>query len=58
MCVVFENGDGITFVDHRYTYEMDESKEFNLLKPVFRDGKLLVKQTFDEIRERLWANER
>lgn len=58
MCVVFEGGNGITYVDQRYSYEMSESKEFNLLQPVFKDGKLLVKQTFDEIRERLWSNER
>lgn len=58
MCVVFENGSGITFVDNRYTYEMDESKEFNLLQPVFRDGKMLKMQSLRSIRERLWGNGR
>lgn len=58
MCVVFDDGTGIQYVDQRYVHEMDELRSVNLLRPVFRDGKILRVQTLKEIRERLWGDAR
>ena len=49
MCVVYENEGEITYSDH-LTIQEAENDKFNLLEPVFRDGKLLREQSLAEIR--------
>jgi nicotinamide phosphoribosyltransferase len=53
MCCVFRNEDGeITYQDDYDKNTFPKDKE-NLLKPVFRDGKMLKEFTLKEIRETL-----
>lgn len=51
MCVVSLGPDGITYTDGHTMEESDQ--DGNLLRPVFRDGQLLVDEDFETIRSRL-----
>lgn len=50
-CLVWETEEGLQFRDG-HTWEETKTAQ-NLLKPVFRDGKLLTEQSLSEIRHRL-----
>lgn len=50
-CIVQENEDGYCFTDG-HTWE-EAKREKNALRPVFRDGELLIEQSLSEIRSRL-----
>lgn len=52
MCYVYRSGDDILYKDELTIDERNELKD-NLLKPVFKDGKLLRDFTLDEIRHKL-----
>jgi nicotinamide phosphoribosyltransferase len=52
---VFRNNDEYIFIDG---YGLTSSVQTDQLTEVFRDGKLLVEQTFAEIRERLKSEQR
>lgn len=54
LCYVFHDGDDIRYTDE-HTFEEMAKPEFanNLLRPVFRDGKLLVDESLATIRNRL-----
>ena len=54
MCYVYTDGDDILYKDH-LTFEDLDKPEYadNLLRPVFKDGKLLVDESLNEIRDRL-----
>ncbi len=49
-CIVYEEDGELKFKDG---YNWAETTHMNLLKPVFRDGKMLVEQSLSEIRNRL-----
>lgn len=52
MCIVARDADGnITYTDHHYMAEADTPE--NLLRPIFRNGELLVDEDFETIRHRL-----
>ena len=54
LCYVFRDGDDIRYTDE-HTFEEMAKPEFanNMLRPVFRDGVLLVDESLQTIRERL-----
>lgn len=52
MCYVYRNGDDILYKDE-LTIKEQQSLKDNLLKPVFRNGKLLRDYSLSEIRNRL-----
>lgn len=54
LCYLFRDGDDIRYTDH-HTFEEMTSTEYadNLLRPVFKDGKLLVDEDLKTIRDRL-----
>lgn len=54
MCYVYADGDDILYKDH-LTFEDLKKPEYadNLLRPVFKDGKLLVDENLKTIRDRL-----
>lgn len=52
MCYVYRDGDDVLYTDE-HTIEEIEKMEGNLLKPVFKDGKLLTNYSLKEIRDRL-----
>lgn len=53
MCIVTRGIDGkLTYTDRHTIAEADNAPE-NLLRPVFRNGELLVDEVFDTIRRRL-----
>lgn len=54
MCYVYADGDDILYKDH-LTFEDLDKPEYadNLLRPVFKDGKLLVDEDLRTIRDRL-----
>lgn len=52
MCIVTQGADGkLTYTDQHTITESDSPD--NLLRPVFRNGELLVDEDFDTIRHRL-----
>ena len=55
MCYVYKDGDDILYKDE-LTIEERNNLKGNLLKPVFKDGKLLKDFTLKEIREKLHPN--
>ena len=54
LCYLFRDGDDIRYTDH-HTFEEMTNPEYadNLLRPVFKDGKLLVDEDLKTIRNRL-----
>lgn len=52
MCYVYRSGEDILYKDELTISERNELKD-NLLKPVFKDGKLLRDFTLEEIRHKL-----
>ena len=54
MCYVYADGDDILYKDH-LTFEDLEKPEYadNLLRPVFKDGKLLIDEDLKTVRDRL-----
>lgn len=52
MCYVYREGDNILYADEHTIEEVDNMKD-NLLRPVFRNGKLLTNYSLKEIRNRL-----
>ena len=52
MCIVYRDGDDILYTDGHTIVEADNA-ENNLLKTVFKDGKLLTNYSLKEIRDRL-----
>jgi nicotinamide phosphoribosyltransferase len=52
MCIVYRDGDDILYTDG-HTIEEADNAENNLLKTVFKDGKLLTNYSLKEIRDRL-----
>ena len=52
MCIVYRDGDDILYTDG-HTIEEADNAENNLLKTVFKDGKLLTNYSLKEIRNRL-----
>lgn len=54
MCYVYADGDDILYKDH-LTFKDLEKPEYadNLLRPVFKDGKLLIDEDLKTVRERL-----
>lgn len=58
LCVVFRGEDGnLEYQDGYDTVTVDSFKGENLLKPVFRDGKMVKEQTLREIRNILHDGE-
>ena len=55
MCYVYKSGNDILYKDE-LTIEERNNLKGNLLKPVFKDGKLLKDFTLKEIREKLHPN--
>lgn len=53
MCVVYQDGDDILYEDQLTIAEAEARDEENLLRPVFKDGKLLVDESIQTIRKRL-----
>ena len=52
---VYKAGDCSLYYKDNLTYDAKEVyADRDLLKPVFRDGKLLRNTTFNEIRQRFW----
>jgi nicotinamide phosphoribosyltransferase len=51
-CVVYLDNDKITYADC-YSWNKAYEDQHNLLKPVFKDGKLLKEESLSTIRERL-----
>jgi nicotinamide phosphoribosyltransferase len=57
MCAVYRDGNGkLDYQDGFDTSTIDSFKGENLLKPVFRDGKMVKEQTLGEIRAILHEN--
>lgn len=54
LCYVYEEDGALKYKDGYTSHDIPEG---NLLVPVFRDGKLLVDYTLDEIRQRLHGGE-
>ena len=54
LCYLFRDGDDIRYTDH-HTFEEMTSTEYadNLLRPVFKDGKLLIDEDLKTVRDRL-----
>ena len=52
MCYVYRDGEDILYKDELTIAERDSLKD-NMLKPVFKDGKLLRDFSLKEIRQRL-----
>jgi nicotinamide phosphoribosyltransferase len=54
LCYVFRDGDDVCYTD-QHTFEEMAKPEFadNMLRPVFRDGVLLIDESLSTIRERL-----
>lgn len=52
LCYVYEKDGDILYEDH-HTFESIKEKTDNLLRPVFKDGKLLVDEDLKTIRDRL-----
>ena len=54
LCYVYEDGDNVRYSD-QHTFDEMESKQFqdNMLRPIFKDGVLLVNEALKTIRERL-----
>lgn len=54
MCYVYADGDDILYKDH-LTFEDLDKPEYadNLLRPVFKDGKLLIDEDLKTVRDRL-----
>lgn len=53
MCVVYQEGGNIRYEDHLTVAEAEARDDENLLRPVFKDGQLLVDESIQTIRERL-----
>ena len=53
LCYVYEKDGEITYIDGYGTSYQGEIKEENLLKTVFKDGKMMKQYTLKEIRDRL-----
>ncbi len=55
-CVVHYNGesfsydDGLTFAEH-------DADTLNVMQPVFRNGKMLIDYSLEEVRKNLWNDE-
>lgn len=57
MCYVYNDGDDVVYTDHHTMAEMNsEQVQNNLLRPVFKDGMLLVDEDLQTIRNRLHKN--
>lgn len=54
LCYLFRDGDDIRYTDN-HTFEEMTSPEYadNLLRPVFKDGKLLIDEDLKTVRDRL-----
>ncbi len=53
MCVVYQDGDDIRYEDHLTIAQAQARDAENLLRPVFKDGQLLVDESIQTIRARL-----
>ena len=52
---VYQNEDGKIYYKDELTHDQKEVHQpLDLLRPVFRNGKLLRSTTFNEIRQRFW----
>lgn len=54
MCIVYkDNSNKIKFVDGLTIQQQKNYEDENLLKPVFKNGKMLIQQDLRDIRDRL-----
>lgn len=53
LCYVYNDGNGFKYIDELSIEEQSKLNSYNLLKPVFKDGKFLHKYTLDFIRKTL-----
>lgn len=53
MCIVYQDGNDIRYEDHLTIAGAEARDNENLLRPVFKDGKLLVDESIQDIRKRL-----